>query len=488
VTMPTRLRSGEVAAVGQALAIGAVVLTVLAAFLAVFVHPLVAVALTAGCLAAPLVLRDFEVALLAVVAVTILLPFGAIGLGLGFNPTYLDLALLALYLVAVVRLAMRQQTDVPALPLSAAMLLFIGLLVVALLNGTAQGMPNKNQLRTFAELLLAAGLFFVVGMVGRDRRSVRRLFLAIVALSTLASLIGVALYLLPDPLQVRILSLLGPAGYPTGPQVLRFINDDPHRLQRATGTAIDPNSFGGMLVIAAALVLPQLATSRPVLGRRYAAAALGILVAALAATVSRGSIAGLMAAVVVVGLARDRRVIAAGAVTIAALLGLARVVPWLASFVQHFAAGSQIADRATQMRVGEYKDAILLIRRYPLFGVGFGEARDVDLYRGVSSLYLIIAETMGLTGLLAFLGLSAAMAHRMLAGWRGMAGDELRPVLLGCLAALAAALTSGLFDHYFFTYPHALALLCVLMGLAMSIVRLARLSPSRRAPDSRALV
>ena len=43
-----------------------------------------------------------------------------------------------------------------------------------------------------------------------------------------------------------------------------------------------------------------------------------------------------------------------------------------------------------------------LIARYPIFGVGFTGVPDIDLYLGVSMLYLIIAENMGLVGLASF--------------------------------------------------------------------------------------
>jgi hypothetical protein len=75
---------------------------------------------------------------------------------------------------------------------------------------------------------------------------------------------------------------------------------------------------------------------------------------------------------------------------------------------------------------------------------------------------------MGLVGLTAFLAVMFAFVVRMSASWvESDAGDSLRPVLLGCVAAIAAALSSGVFDHYFFTYPHAFALLWLVCGLGI---------------------
>ena len=121
----------------------------------------------------------------------------------------------------------------------------------------------------------------------------------------------------------------------------------------------------------------------------------------------------------------------------------------------------------------EYLGALRLIERYPGLGVGFGGVRDVDLYRGVSSLYLIIAETMGLVGLIAFLVLAGLFLIRLGSGWAALGGsaDGTRALVLGSIAALTAALVGGVFDHYFFTYPHAFALLWLILGLGVIAVR-----------------
>jgi O-antigen ligase len=76
-------------------------------------------------------------------------------------------------------------------------------------------------------------------------------------------------------------------------------------------------------------------------------------------------------------------------------------LPPAQTYVAHLVEGLMLQDRATLMRLGEYKDALALISRYPWFGVGFGGSPDADLYVGVSSLYLLMAEIMGVVGVAA---------------------------------------------------------------------------------------
>jgi O-antigen ligase len=103
------------------------------------------------------------------------------------------------------------------------------------------------------------------------------------------------------------------------------------------------------------------------------------------------------------------------------------------------------------MRFGEYKDALRLIERYPLFGVGFIDAPDTDLYIGVSSMYLLIAQQMGILGALAFVLVIVALFASAARAWPQVRQSDPRAaVWLGAHAAIAGALFSGIFDHYFF--------------------------------------
>ena len=200
-------------------------------------------------------------------------------------------------------------------------------------------------------------------------------------------------------------------------------------------------------------------------------------------TYSRGSLVGLAVGLLVIGLLRYRKLLLLGVVGAVLLL----LLPQAQAYVPHFVEGLQLQDRATLMRLGEYKDALALISRYPWFGVGFAGSPDADLYVGVSNLYLLMAEIMGVLGVVAFLIVIVAYLANLLQGWRRVApsaaihgrGTPDAPVealLLGLLAAVIGALVGGIFDHYLFNlvYPHMGVLLWSYIGLGMAVVALTR--------------
>ena len=142
-----RLRSGDPLTLRRAILAGGMLMTVAFAALGAMTHWLIAVALLIGLVLAPLVLRSIDLAFLAVAVVITLLPFAAIPLGIGFNPTFLDLGLLAIYIIWIFRLATREETTLRSPPLGVIVGLFIGLMFVAFLAGLAHGTPSKNQIR-----------------------------------------------------------------------------------------------------------------------------------------------------------------------------------------------------------------------------------------------------------------------------------------------------------------------------------------------------
>ncbi len=188
---------------------------------------------------------------------------------------------------------------------------------------------------------------------------------------------------------------------------------------------------------------------------------------ALVLTVSRGAILGLGVVAVLIGILRYQRLL----VLMALVLGLALMLPQTRGIVQHFAEGFQGRDLATQMRFGEYKDALRLIERYPLLGVGFVGTPDVDLYIGVSSMYLLIAQQMGMLGLAAFAVVLIALYAGAIRAWPIVSRDaRAMAVFLGAHGAVLGALFSGIFDHYFFNidFHNSVMLFWITIALAVS--------------------
>jgi O-antigen ligase len=334
-------------------------------------------------------------------------------------------------------------------------------------------------IRNFAELVLAISFFFVLVNTLRTQRDAELFARLIMLAGAIAAGIAAVFYVIPDTLTIRILDALGRFGYPGGAGALRYIEDSAENPMRAIGTMVDPNVLGGFMILVIGLTLPQLVSPSPLFRRWLVAAFLGIEAVALYLTYSRGSLAGMVVGLFVIGILRYRKLLLLGAAGAVLLL----LLPQAQGYVLHFIEGIQLQDRATLMRLGEYRDALALISRYPWFGVGFTGSPDADLYVGVSNLYLLMAETMGVLGVLVFLIVMIAYLANLFRAWKITRSSSQSPqsarqeaLLLGLLAAIAGALVGGIFDHYLFNlvYPHMGVMLWSYLGLGMVVTRLVR--------------
>ncbi len=101
------------------------------------------------------------------------------------------------------------------------------------------------------------------------RREVVALATALVAGGGIAAAAGIALNRLPVGLTANVLVRLRVVGYPTD-RLVRYIEDDPTLARRATGTAVDPNSFAGFLMVVLVLAVGQAVAKRPLVPRPLA--------------------------------------------------------------------------------------------------------------------------------------------------------------------------------------------------------------------------
>jgi len=435
----------------------------------------------AGLLTIVAIISDPWYGLGATVLVVTLLPFGVLPFPVaGFQLTFLDASLTLTLVLWFVRAVLGPHERLHVSPVGAFVAVYIGVCIVAFANGLAYGVPAAN-LRLFFRSVNGVLLFFGALNCVRAAKDGERLLALLVGGAAVAGAVGIAIYQLPQETAIDVLSGLEPLGYPSGPDVLRF-NAESGQL-RAIGTAIDPNAFGAMLMVGGVVAVAQLLAARSWLRRLAFATALAPIVTALLLSLSRTSWVGFAAGLAFAVAVRYRRywyafLALAGAVGLGLLAGgeqyLERL-PVLGSFVGHLMTGLRVEDLATMMRLGEYKDALRLIAAYPWLGVGYGgNAPSVDLYVGVSSLYLLLGEYAGLLGVGAFLLAALALFwYVMPPMWRAREG-RLAGRMLGCLAAVFAALVAGIADHPFIniSFAHLTALFWLCAGLATALRRL----------------
>jgi hypothetical protein len=435
-----------------------------------------------GLIVLVLILRRIEIGYAALIAVICLLPFAAVPVNFGFKPTFLDLVLIAMFGVWLLERATGKLGGFVNTPLTLPVLAFLAMALATFIAGLANAPLNQTVARHFAEVILSILLFFLITDTVRDVQRLSLIARMLIIGGSLAALIAVILYLLPEQTSMELLSRLRVFNYPEGPGVLRYIRDDPSLPQRATGTSIDPNALGGLMIMMVTLAVPQLFTKHPLLRRGWLIGGLVLMALALLLSFSRGSLVGVAVAVGALGVVRYRKLLP---IMIAAL-ALVLILPQTQGYVTHFFDGLEVlgdvqgGDLSTQMRVGEYTDALILIQRYPIFGVGFTGTPDIDTYLKVANLYLMMASEMGLVGVISFLSVMAVLLG---SAWRARkqvpARPEVEPIWWGFHAALFGALVGGLFDHYFFNldFHHSVTLFWLYVGLAMVSTRLVQASP-----------
>lgn len=416
-------------------------------------------------------LRDIDVGFIALICVVCLLPFAALPVNFGFKPTFLDLVVVGLFVIWLFQRVSGKLGRFITVSLTLPLLIFLALVLAAFVAGLGHGPLTQTALRHFAEVLLSIILFFMVVDVVRDEERLSKFVRAILIAAFLGSLIAIVLYLLPDRTTMELLSRLNIFNYPEGPGVLRFIRDDPSLPQRATGTAIDPNVLGGLLIMTLALAVPQVFSERPLFRRGWTVLIAATMGLALLMTFSRGSFLGVGVALMGMALLRYRKLL----LVLIAIGLMMLVLPATQEYVLHFSEGLQGEDLATQMRFGEYRDALTLISRYPVLGVGFLGSPDIDTYLGVASVYLMMASEIGLVGLGSFLLVMLTLFVSALRVRRGVRQHpQIEAMWWGLHAALAGALVGGIFDHYFFNldFHHSVLFFWLFVALAASATRL----------------
>ncbi|HEY8746017.1 MAG TPA: O-antigen ligase family protein, partial [Chloroflexota bacterium] len=422
-------------------------------------------------LACAIALSD-EAALIALVATITLLPFATLPIKIGLSPTFLDLLCVVLLVRWLGRRVNPQFATARSTPLNALVWIWLSIALVALLAAAGRTPLTSDTLHYFVKVVLSTLIFFFVVDVVRTRQRLQRLYAAFCLGGAGAAAIGIVLYLLHPSTSTRLLNLLGILHYPTGTDVLRY-RVDFNLAERAISTSVDPNVLGGLLMLSIILTLAQLVAERPFLRRRWWAVLLAPLLPCLLMSYSRSSWVGLFIAFLFMGVWRYRRLLVVGLVVLAFFVQL----PVSHRFTRQLISGLQAKDQAAAMRLGEASDALRLITTYPAFGVGFGGSPDLNLYVGVSNIYLLMAEEVGLGGLAVFLAAIVVFFFWLLRSLARIHDPPSRDLAFGLCAAAVAAFAAGMLDRYFFSFQSDIALMWWLLGMGVVAVRIGQSPP-----------
>lgn len=259
----------------------------------------------------------------------------------------------------------------------------LGLLVAFLRTGhiTSYALWQKG-----CGLLLLLGGYAVVTSLATDWTRIRRLLQAFLVSVVAGNLLAMAVFLI---------ALHRGAGVP-------WSTVDPRRL---AGFLVDPNAYGGLLVMALAVHLPTGHSSRPFLGGVVGTLATLTLGLGLLLTLSRSAWLGALMLLLLIAMARPgllRALAVPAALGLAALpvlVGLNRL-PGLVAF----------AGRLPQIvaRVNTTREAIGAFLESPVAGVGLGvfPLTSTEGYIVHNTLLWSLTE-FGLIGLTAFAGFLA---------------------------------------------------------------------------------
>jgi len=445
--------------------------------------PWLAIAAILGLLAGLYIITDVSMALYAIIGIVLLLPFGVFPVKIAITPTLLDLALGGFLLVYLFQWMTGRRGGLQLSAVHALIALYMMWLVLAFALGLRHASPSPADIRQFAETLLSIGMVFILSDLLRNPAMLRRLVLVILLAIGLQALLAVSLYLAPDALAEALLVRLSRIGYPAG-GVIRYIEDNPALAERAIGTWVDPNALGGALATAATMIAPQIVARKPVLRWRWLTIAIFAAVAiALFLTSSRASFLAWGAGMFMIALVRYRRLLP---VLLAGGL-LFLFLPQTQAYLDRLSQAFQGADLATKMRIDEWTDSLELIGRYPLVGVGFTGTPEIDIYTDVANMYLMMANQIGLTGVLIFL---LAMGGVFLYGrraWRhAKENPDFAAIHLGYHAALFTGLVNQIADLYFFRldFQSSITWFWLIVALCVASSKLALEQARKTAPGN----
>ena len=411
-------------------------------------------------------------AIIGLMAIVWLLPFGTLPFRIGFRFSLLDLATGALLFLFTWQVCTHRQR-IPVRPAIIAVTLYAILLIVSAGNGLRFGV-TEDAITLSTKLVSSALLFVMLTAWLQTADGIRRAAAWFLAFAAVEALIGVALYFLPAGQTIGILSRLGRIGYPVGGRCTTVHYR--HAVASCYGNKRRSQSARWRFGFCYRLRGCALGTSTKALVAARHAGPLSAVPPPHTVTCClnrewRGHLrshnSALPRAAVALPIRRTgnqslyRKLVPCSCICCTVFVHriARRRFGW---------TNTQSHSNSSESTLGLVWDLGPRLLWTPLIGV--------------SNIYLQLAEVGGLLTLAAFGLAVGAVLAAMWQGWRKGVPPETEWVVLGAGAGLLGVLVTGIFDHYYVSFPHMATMFWSVAGIGVAAAW-ARHGPEYTAGD-----
>ncbi|NLY44167.1 MAG: hypothetical protein GX066_09435 [Clostridiaceae bacterium] len=246
---------------------------------------------------------------------------------------------------------------------------------------------------------------------------------------------------------------------------------------RVYSTFDNPNVLGEYLVLLIPISIALLWTQKKGIPRLFfgiVTIAMGIC---LIYTSSRGSWLGLLLAIAVFAVLRDKRLIM---LAIGGLLMLPFILP--RSIINRFSSIGNLQDTSSAYRLSIWIGSLKVIREYWPSGIGLGSDAFIKIYPRYAlsgaafalhahNIYLQILVETGITGFLAFLFLLLMFYKSIFSSYWRTEDKFLSTLMIALCAGVTGYLFQGLVDNIWYNY-RVMLIFWIILSFAMAAHRL----------------
>ena len=315
--------------------------------------------------------------------------------------------------------------------------------------------------------------YFLVKMMFRSEKYVRRALFAVALTSAIVSVIGIFEYFIGSPSAIW--------------QDATLFSDIRGRVVSTFG---NPNVLGEFLIFAIPISLSLFAASKIVNEKIMSLAIAALSVFCLVLTWSRGAWIGLIISGVFSLLYIGHSWLAAG--TLAVPVAVTGVMYLSSTVLSRLTSITNFSDSSTSYRIGIWKSTVSMLKDTFFYGIGVGSGAFESVFpyyalAGITraehahSLYLQIMTETGVFTLIIFLVLAFFIVQKSLSFIKTATVKKNKHYAIGLLTGIVAFLIMGLTDHVFYNYRICL-LFWLIVGLSSAHVTTAKESSEENQP------